>query len=156
MSLLKIQYQSTGGTNTGAGGDLIWDIGSKSILVIIAKCYNNCWGDICSSNRWNYYFWICNCIRATCITAYGCTECDNDGLAYGSITVNHVGEGSSATSPTALGGLKRTPDGYDTDENSTDFTTVDSGLFTQKYFPLLRLIQLLAPIHIVRVAVAHL
>ncbi|MFZ4400804.1 MAG: lamin tail domain-containing protein [Bacteroidales bacterium] len=47
-----------------------------------------------------------------------------DGLAYGTITSNVLGEGAAASAPPADGGLLRASDGADNNVNATDFTTV--------------------------------
>jgi len=47
-----------------------------------------------------------------------------DGLAYGTITSNVLGEGAAASAPPADGGLVRVSDGADNNVNATDFTTI--------------------------------
>jgi hypothetical protein len=47
-----------------------------------------------------------------------------DGLAFGTVTSNSFGEGSSAAAAPTDGAIKRVTDGADAGANSTDFTTV--------------------------------
>jgi hypothetical protein len=49
-----------------------------------------------------------------------------DGIAYGSITAGTYMEGTASSNPPVNGGLQRITDGADSDNNSSDFTTVSN------------------------------
>ena len=49
-----------------------------------------------------------------------------DGIAYGTITVNNLGEGTPVPSPPASGGYARIPDGTDSNNNISDITLVQN------------------------------
>jgi hypothetical protein len=58
-----------------------------------------------------------------------------DGVAYGTITVNTLGEGSAAPTPaTAKDGIKRTSEGIDNNANSTDFVSTPlAGIYLRNH-----------------------
>lgn len=121
LSALKIAYQSAAGSSSAAGGNLsgiipangFWLLSTNAVVTAGLSNLNRD-GSISSG-------------FATSGQIALQRTADNlkiDGLAYGTITQNNLGEGiNSAAAPTD-GGLKRQTDGADSNVNNTDFTTV--------------------------------
>ncbi len=122
LSLLRIEYQSAGGTGGGAGGTLSGTLQPYSFFLLSPNATVTINGNAVN--------------RDAAITAgFAVTAgqfalrrtTDNliiDGLAYGTVTVNNLGEGAAAPAPPTDGGLRRDPDGDDTNVNADDFVTV--------------------------------
>jgi len=129
LSKLKLSYQSAGGSNSNAGGNL-------------------------SGMLQPYAFWLLSTGNNDTIS-YGQTEnilrdgsfnsgfaaqngqialiriVDNvriDGVAYGNVTTNNFGWGAPSVSPgsSSQQGLKRVVDGFHSYDNATDFTTINN------------------------------
>lgn len=121
LSVLKIVYQSAAGNSSSAGGILsgiipangFWLLSANAVVTIGSASLNRD-GAITSG------FAASGQLAIQRIS-------DNlqiDGLAYGTITVNNLGEGTAAPATPSNGGLKRNPDGGDSETNNLNFVTV--------------------------------
>lgn len=122
LSLLKILYSSTGGSGPSSMGTLSGTLLPYSFWLLSPDATISV-GLTNSINR-NGSFTAGMSASGGQI---GISTLDNqiiDGVAYGSITVNRLGEGTAASAPSTDGGLKRVSEGIDNNANSTDFTTV--------------------------------
>lgn len=124
-SLLKIEYHSAGGNPGAAGGNLYGIIRPHSYWLL--------------SGRDTVTVGLTSSVVPECSLSTGFSStagqlalkrrADNfviDGLAYGTVTSNTLGENSPAAQPPSNGGLKRAIDGVDTDNNAADFVTVSN------------------------------
>jgi len=126
LSKLRISYQSAGGSGGSAGGVLSGSIGPYQYWLLSPDATITV-GQTSSLAR-------DGAITAGFAAASGqfalrLANAPNtiiDGLSYGTITVNNLGEGTPASSPPTDGGLIRTPDGSDNNANNTDFVTVSN------------------------------
>ena len=124
LSQLKIEYQSSGGTVGGAGGNLTGTIGPYQYWLLSPNTSITI-GQTTSLARDGAI--TAGFAASSAQIALRLKNSPNtiiDGIAYGSVSPNNLGEGTAASSPPADGGLKRVSEGIDNNTNSTDFTTV--------------------------------
>ena len=124
LSLFKIEYKSASGSSGSAGGTLsgtlapyqYWLLSPDATITVgqttsLARDGAITAGFAASSGQ-------------LALRLVNSPNTIIDGLAYGTITSNVLGEGAAASAPPADGGLVRVTDGADNNVNSTDFTTV--------------------------------
>lgn len=129
LSLLRITYQSSAGSNSSAGGILsgmlpphaFWLLATGNNLKIAIGLTDsiaidgNINSGLASSNG---QIALIRTIDNTII----------DGIAYGSVTVNNLGTGNSVISPGTTGqsGVYRTIDGQTSGDNAADFQLINN------------------------------
>ena len=125
LSLLKIEYQSAGGVGGGgAGGQLSGTIGPYQFWLLSPNATITVGQTSGLARDGGITAGFAFPSGQLALRLYNSPNAIIDGLAYGTITTNNFGEGSPASSPPADGGLKRSPEGADNNNNSADFTTV--------------------------------
>jgi hypothetical protein len=124
LSQLKIEYQSATGSSGSAGGNLTGSLGPYQYWLLSPNATITV-GQISGLSRNGSI--TAGFAAASGQLALRLKNSPNtiiDGIAYGSVSTNNLGEGTSTASPPADGGLKRVSEGIDNNANSTDFTTV--------------------------------
>jgi hypothetical protein len=124
LSALKIDYESPAGMGGNAGGSLAGILGPYQYWLLspnpsVTAGQTNSLprdGSITAGFAFPAGQFALRVIAAPCIRI--------DGLAYGPVTVNNLGEGPAAVQPPADGGLARTIDGTDNHNNNADFSAV--------------------------------
>jgi len=125
LSTLKIDYQSSGGSNGGAGGTLSGTLAPYSFWLLSPNATitvgqtSSLARDGAISNGFSNNAGQFALRRVSDNTII-------DGVAYGSLSVspNNYGEGTQFGAISADGAIKRSTDGADANANSTDFTSV--------------------------------
>ncbi len=127
LSKLKLEYRAAGTGNIGgAGGNLTGTLGPYEYWLLSPNATITVGQTSSLSRDGSITAGFAAIAGQMAIRIIDAPNTIIDGLAYGSVAVNVLGEGSTASAPPNDGGLTRTPDGYDTGENSTDFTTVSN------------------------------
>lgn len=124
LSGLAIRYQSASGSSGGAGGTLNGMIGPNSFWLLSP----NATITVGQTNNLARDGAINSGLAASAGQFALVRIVDNtiiDAVGYGTISGGTYTEGTAAPAPPADGGLKRTTDGVDTDNNSADFSTVN-------------------------------
>lgn len=124
LSLLKIEYQSSGGSGGGAGGNLTGTIGPYEYWLLSPNATITVGLTVALSRDGFITSGFAGSAGQFALQLKNSPNTIIDGLAYGTITGNNLGEGTAASSPPTHGGLIRIVDGEDNNVNSTDFTTI--------------------------------
>jgi len=124
LSRLRISYQSAAGANGGAGGVLSGSIGPYQYWLLSPDATITVGQTSSLSRDGNLTAGFAAASGQLALRLVNAPNTIIDGLAYGTITLNNLGEGTAAVSPPADGGLIRVVDGADNNANSTDYTTV--------------------------------
>ena len=122
LSALKIVYQSSTGGSGGAGGTLSGTLAPYSFWLLSPNATVTVGLTTSLTRDGSFTSGLAAASGQLALETTGGTIID--GLAYGSISGGTLGEGSPASSPPTIGGLKRVTDGADNNTNSSDFTTV--------------------------------
>ncbi|MBM3436487.1 MAG: lamin tail domain-containing protein [Bacteroidetes bacterium] len=124
LSFLKIEYQSSSGGTGSAGGNLTFTLGPYEYWLLSPNATITVGLTSALSRDGAITVGFAAASGQFALRLKNSPNTIIDGLAYGTVSPNNLGEGSTMSSPPTDGGLIRTPDGFDADENSTDFTTV--------------------------------
>jgi hypothetical protein len=124
LSLLKIEYQSAGGGPGSAGGNLTGTIGPYQYWLLSTNSTITVGLTTALARDGAINTGFAAASGQLALRLKNLPNTIIDGLAYGTITVNNLGEGTAAASPPSQGGLSRNPDGNDNNSNSADFNTV--------------------------------
>jgi len=124
LSQLEIEYQSAAGGTGSAGGQLTGSIGPYQYWLLSPDATITVGLTSGLSRDGSIVSGFAGTSGQFALQLKNPPNTIIDGLAYGTITVNNLGEGTPASSPTTDGGLVRAVDGVDNGDNSTDFTTV--------------------------------
>ena len=124
LSQLKLEYQSSGGTLGGAGGNLSGVLGPFQYWLLSPNASITVGQTSGLSRNGSITAGFAGSAGQIALKLKDSPYTIIDGLAYGSVSPNNLGEGTASTSPPADGGLKRVSEGIDNNANSTDFTTV--------------------------------
>jgi hypothetical protein len=123
LSTLKIVYNSSTGSAGGAGGTLSGTLAPHAYWLLSPNATVTVGKTSALSRDGN----ITAGFAATAGQLALERVSDNviiDGLAYGAVSVNNLGEGSAVAAPSSNSGYKRSPDGNDNNTNSLDFVSV--------------------------------
>jgi hypothetical protein len=123
LSTLKIIYQSAGGGAGGAGGTLSGIMQPHSFWLLSPNATISVGQTVALPRDGSISSGFSGSAGQLALQRLS----DNviiDGLAYGAVTTNNLGEGTAVAAPSTNGGYKRSPDGKDNNTNSLDFVAV--------------------------------
>ena len=124
LSHLKIEYQSSGGSSGSAGGNLTGSIGPYQYWLLSPNATITVGQTTSLSRDGSITAGFSSSAAQIALRLKNSPNTIIDGIAYGTVSPNNLGEGTTATAPPTDGGLKRVSEGIDNNENSTDFTAV--------------------------------
>ena len=124
LSQLKIEYQSSSGSSGSAGGNLTGSLGPFQFWLLSPNASITVGQTSSLARDGSITAGFAASAGQLALRLKNSPNTIIDGIAYGSVSPNNLGEGTSTSSPPTDGGLKRVTEGIDNNANSTDYTTV--------------------------------
>lgn len=127
LSLLKIAYQSASGNTGSAGGTLSGMLGPYQFWLLSPNATITVGQTTGLPRDGAITAGMASTSGQVALRLKNAPNTIIDGVAYGTLTVNNLGEGTPLPSPPVSGGFARIPDGTDTDNNISDLTLIQNG-----------------------------
>jgi len=128
LSLFKIEYKSSTGGTSSSGGSLSGSIGPYQYWLLSPDAIITVGQTLSLTRDGAINSGFAAAAGQLALRLKNSPNTIIDGLAYGTVTSNTLGEATAASTPPADGGLLRSIEGIDKDSNSIDFSSVTQAI----------------------------